>query len=179
VRNTNKSIADALNTLSEIKSVCEQRDKKLVTYISMGFGNPYGDPYDSAMVAKFVDVLITIGTDVISIADTVGAATAQDIRSIMAPLVRTCKSVEIGVHLHSNPAYALEKINASLECGITRIDGALKGYGGCPMAKDELVGNIATEEIISAARQKSVPLKINDLELQEALRMAQQIFPNH
>src|SRR5690606_17833091 len=112
----------------------------------MGFGNPYGDPYESALVSQFADILITIGTDVISLADTIGAATPSQIEEIVGTVVKQYTSVEIGVHLHANPNSALEKISAAYESGCRRFDGALRGFGGCPMAKDELVGNIATEQ---------------------------------
>jgi hydroxymethylglutaryl-CoA lyase len=179
LRNTNKSIAEALNTLTEIKNLCEKKDKKLVTYISMGFGNPYGDPYDAGMVASFTDVLLTLGSDVISIADTVGAATPADIKSVVGGIVRQFPKADIGVHLHSNPAQSSEKISAAVESGCTRIDGALKGYGGCPMAKDDLVGNIATEEIVYYLRREGHKLEIDEVELGKSIAMASEIFPNH
>lgn len=178
-RNTNKSIAEALNSLMEIKDVCEKTNKKVVAYISMGFGNPYNDPHDAGMVQGFVDVLVTLGADVISIADTVGAATPDDIRNIMAPLIRLHPGHEIGVHLHSPPAESEQKIAASLEAGCTRIDGALKGYGGCPMAKDDLVGNVATEVIIRTLENRGIMTSIDRNELEKALVIASEIFPNH
>jgi hydroxymethylglutaryl-CoA lyase len=179
MRNTNKSIAEALNTLVEIKNICQQKGKKLVTYISMGFGNPYNDPYDKAMVSQFVDVLLTLGSDIISIADTIGSAQPQDVKDLFATLSKAYPSAELGVHLHSNPASAAEKIAAAYSSGCKRFDGALKGFGGCPMAKDELVGNIATEEIISFLKSKGEKLSINEQALNESLHMASQIFPNH
>jgi hydroxymethylglutaryl-CoA lyase len=178
-RNTNKSIADALNSLEEIKNVCVKKNKKLVTYISMGFGNPYNDPYDPAMVSGFIDVLVTMGTDVISIADTIGAASPQDITSLIKPLFLQYAGLEIGVHLHSSPHNSEAKIRAAVRAGCTRIDGALKGFGGCPMAHDELVGNIATEQIISILKEERVPLHINEAELSQALKAAGEIFPKH
>jgi hydroxymethylglutaryl-CoA lyase len=179
MRNTNKSIAEALESLVAIKNICLKSNKKLVTYISMGFGNPYGDPYDETMVSGFVDVLLTLGTDVISIADTIGIATPSEISGIMKPLIARYPSTEIGVHLHSNPINARAKIIAALDAGCTRIDGALKGFGGCPMAKDELVGNIATEEIVSVLVEHGIKLSINETALAESLQLASQIFPNH
>jgi hydroxymethylglutaryl-CoA lyase len=178
-RNTNKSIADALNSLVEIKNVCAKKNKKLVTYISMGFGNPYNDPYDPGMVSGFIDVLLTLGTDVISIADTIGAASPQDITSLMKPLLLQYKGLELGVHLHSSPVHSEPKIRAAVSAGCARIDGALKGFGGCPMANDELVGNIATEQIISILKEEGVPSGIDEAELSLALQAASEIFPKH
>jgi hydroxymethylglutaryl-CoA lyase len=179
VRNTNKSIAEALNTLVEIKNICERTNKKLVSYISMGFGNPYGDPYDLDMVSGFADILRTLGTNVISIADTIGAASATEIEKLMKPLIKKFAGMEIGVHLHSNPVHAREKIKAAFDAGCIRIDGALKGYGGCPMAKDELVGNLATEEIISYLKSIGAKVGIDEAELSTSLQMASEIFPKH
>jgi hydroxymethylglutaryl-CoA lyase len=179
LRNTNKSIAEALNTLSDIKDICERTNKQLVSYISMGFGNPYNDPYDVSMVSGFADILITLGTDIISVADTVGAASAADIKSVMAALIKENKSREIGVHLHSNPSQAIEKIKAAVDSGCARIDGALKGYGGCPMAKDELVGNIATEVVIGYLNESGREVRIDQAELAKSLTMAAEIFPKH
>jgi hydroxymethylglutaryl-CoA lyase len=179
VRNTNKSIAEALNELSSIKDICVGRNKKLVTYISMGFGNPYGDPYDPAMVSGFIDILITLGSDVISIADTVGAAEPDQVGSLFALLLKQYPSVEIGVHLHSTAEKAGEKIMAAYDAGCRRFDGALKGFGGCPMANDELVGNIATESIISLLEQRGENLHLDQGALQQALLLAGEIFPNH
>jgi hydroxymethylglutaryl-CoA lyase len=178
LRNTNKSIAEGLNTLVEIKSLCEKKNKKLVTYISMGFGNPYGDPYDAGMIASFTDVLLTLGSDVISIADTVGAATPEDIRSLVGGILKQFPKADIGVHLHSNPSQSAEKIKAAVESGCTRIDGALKGYGGCPMAKDDLVGNIATEEIVHYLNTNGHKVEISESELVKSIAMASEIFPN-
>lgn len=178
-RNTNKSIAEALNELSEIKNICEASNKQLVTYVSMGFGNPYNDPYEVELVGQFVDVLVTLGSDVISLSDTIGVSTQENIKYLFTSLSRAYPSVEIGVHLHSNPAKAWEKIEAAYESGCKRFDGAIKGLGGCPMAKDELVGNMATETILAYLKEKGVHNGINEVEFAEAMRMATEIFPLH
>lgn len=178
-RNTNKSIAEALNELSEIKNLCESRNKKLVTYVSMGFGNPYSDPYEVDLVGQFVDILVTLGSDVISLADTIGVSTPENISYLFTSLSKTYPSVEIGVHLHSNPATALEKIKAAYESGCKRFDGAIKGFGGCPMADDELVGNMATETILAYLNEKKVETRINDEAFAEAMKMASALFPTH
>lgn len=178
-RNTNKSIAEALNELAEIKNICEQKKKKLVTYISMGFGNPYGDPYEPALVGNFVDILLTLGSDIISLADTIGASSTTGIRVLFAALVRAYPEAEIGVHLHATPATAREKIEAAFQAGCRRLDGAIKGFGGCPMAADALVGNLATEEILSFLDDHGVATGIDREEFIRAVAIADEIFPMH
>ena len=148
-RNTNKSITEALNTLADIQNICESTGKQQVVYISMGFGNPYNDPYSITLVEKFVDILQTLGVKIISLADTIGVSTPEQISYLFKTLSGKFKEVELGTHLHSTPQTAIEKINAAYEAGCKRFDGAIKGFGGCPMAKDDLVGNLATETILS------------------------------
>ncbi|NBP69415.1 MAG: hydroxymethylglutaryl-CoA lyase [Cytophagia bacterium] len=178
-RNTNKSIAEALNELSEIKNLCESKGKKLVTYVSMGFGNPYNDPYAVDLVGQFVDILVTLGSDVISLSDTIGVSSPDNIKYLFTSLSKAYPSVEIGVHLHSNPATAVEKIQAAYESGCKRFDGALKGFGGCPMADDELVGNMATETILTFLDEKGVNTGIDKQAFAEAMKIASTIFPTH
>jgi hydroxymethylglutaryl-CoA lyase len=178
-RNTNKSIAEALDTLNEIQNICMKSDKKLVTYISMGFGNPYGDPYDVDLVGKFVDVLVTLGSDVISLADTIGVSEPSNITYLFSTLTKQYPAVELGAHLHSTPSTAREKIDAAYRAGCRRFDGAIRGFGGCPMAKDELVGNLATETIIDYLDSIGVNAGINKKEFGESLQLADEIFPKH
>lgn len=175
-RNTNRSIAEALNNLEDIKNICLASGKQLVVYISMGFGNPYGDPYESSLVARFVDILVTLGADVISLADTIGVAEAASIESLFSSVTRQFPGAEIGVHLHSTPMTSRAKIEAAYRGGCRRFDGALRGFGGCPMAKDELVGNIATETIVSFFEDRHVELALNKNILQEAQALADRIF---
>jgi hydroxymethylglutaryl-CoA lyase len=178
-RNTNKSIMEALNALEEIKSICVRSDKKLVTYISMGFGNPYGDPYNTQLVAQFVDILVTLGADVISLADTIGASTPENISYLFSSLSKQFPKVELGAHLHSTVQTAKEKIDAAYLAGCRRFDGALRGYGGCPMANDELVGNIATETLMAYLDEKNVTTSIDKKAFVEAQMLADTIFPAH
>jgi hydroxymethylglutaryl-CoA lyase len=175
-RNTNKSIPEALNTLEEIKNICGKTGKKLVTYISMGFGNPYGDPYSADLVSQFVDILITLGSDVISLADTIGAADSVAIESLFSSIFRQPPPAEIGAHLHSVPSMSRTKIEAAYRGGCRRFDGALRGFGGCPMAKDELVGNIATEVMVSFFEEEGVTLSIDKRNFTQALVLADQVF---
>jgi hydroxymethylglutaryl-CoA lyase len=147
-RNTNASIAEALNAVEEIQNRCEISGKTLVTYLSMGFGNPYGDPYSPELVAEFVEKLEQLGIKIISLADTIGVATPELITSLFEVNVSSFPGIEFGAHLHSTKEAIAEKVLAGLKGGCNRFDGALKGYGGCPMAKDKLVGNMATELMI-------------------------------
>jgi hydroxymethylglutaryl-CoA lyase len=178
-RNTNKSIAEALSTLEEIQNICVRSNKKLVTYISMAFGNPYKDPYEINLVAQFVDILITLGSGTISLADTIGIANEERIGFLFADLTKQFPKVELGVHLHSTPETARNKVEAAFKAGCRRFDGAIRGFGGCPMANDELVGNIATETIINLLEDKKVPHGLNKKIFSEALSLADVVFPAH
>ena len=178
-RNTNRSIAEALDTVNDLQELCTRTDRKLVVYLSMGFGNPYGDPYDVSLVGSFVDILRTLSVGIISVADTIGVATPEQIASLFTSLTLGFPSVELGVHLHSHPAKAKEKIEAAYDAGCRRFDGALKGFGGCPMAEDELVGNLATETIVDFMDSRSVELNLNREAMRLALAMADEVFPKH
>ena len=176
-RNTNKSIAEALNTVNEIQEICDKTGKTLVTYISMAFGNPYHDPYDVEQVGKFVDILSTLDIKIISLADTIGVSKPSQIQYLLKTLTNQFPQTEFGAHLHSNPATATEKINAAYKAGCQRFDGALKGFGGCPMAEDELVGNLATETILDYLdSQNSAPI-LNREALKMSIILADSIFP--
>jgi hydroxymethylglutaryl-CoA lyase len=178
-RNTNKSIAEALSTLEEIQNICVRSNKKLVTYISMGFGNPYGDPYEVSLVSSFVDIIVTLGSDIISLADTIGVSTPSTIGFLFSNLSKQFPKIELGAHLHSTPTTATEKIDAAFKAGCRRFDGAIHGFGGCPMAEDELVGNIATETILTYLKEQSVSLNLNQKEFAHALMLADKTFPIH
>lgn len=176
-RNTNKSIDESLHELESIKNICLRSDKQLVVYVSMGFGNPYHDPYELAMVNGFVRMLIDMGADIVSIADTVGLATAGEVSALFKHVLPAFPNTEIGVHLHARAEDAQNKVLAAYRAGCKRFDGALKGYGGCPMADDDLVGNIATETIISVLQNEGEPVTIDPEELQNALTCASATFP--
>jgi hydroxymethylglutaryl-CoA lyase len=178
-RNTNASIAQAIESLAHIQSICESSNKKLVTYISMGFGNPYNDPYSIDVVKDFVEILVKMNVSIISLADTIGVSTPEQIKYLFPKLIEDYRLTEFGVHLHSSPTKAKEKIQAAYQAGCHRFDGALKGWGGCPMADDELVGNLATEKIIDYLESRNVQLHLNKEELVKAMIMADEIFINH
>lgn len=175
-RNTNKSIAEALNTLDEIQQICLQSNKVLVTYISMGFGNPYGDLYSVDHVLKMTDVLATMGVAIVSLADTIGISQPEQIENLYSLAVKNFPSIEFGAHLHSSPQKAWEKIAAAYQAGCQRFDGALKGFGGCPMAEDELVGNLATETILSFLDSKQAAPALNRDAFSEAMKIADDVF---
>ncbi len=175
-RNTNKSIGEALETLTEIQDLCIKRGKELVTYISMGFGNPYNDLYDPEIVSKFSDILVTLGVRIISLADTIGVSSPDMIRLLFTSLTRQFKEVEFGVHLHSNPTTALEKIQAAYEAGCRRFDGAMRGFGGCPMADDKLVGNIATETLLGFLDSRNDAPNLDREAFMRALTSANGVF---
>jgi hydroxymethylglutaryl-CoA lyase len=175
-RNTNKSIAEALNTLDEIQQICLQSNKVLVTYISMGFGNPYGDLYSVDHVLKMTDVLATMGVAIVSLADTIGVSQPEQIENLYSLAVKNFPSIEFGAHLHSSPQKAWEKIAAAYQAGCQRFDGALRGFGGCPMAEDELVGNLATETILSFLDSKQATPDLNRVAFSEAMKIADDVF---
>jgi hydroxymethylglutaryl-CoA lyase len=176
IRNTNKSIAEALNTLNELKDMAEKFGKELVVYISMGFGNPYKDPYDPETVLQFAGILNAIGVKVISLADTIGVSMPVQIQTLFKSLTKEYSSIEFGVHLHSHPATAKEKINAAYQAGCKRFDGALLGFGGCPMADDELIGNIDTRVILDMLSEKGNAGLVDLVELGKAVGLAQKVF---
>lgn len=177
-RNTNKSIAEALNTVNEIQELCIRHHKKQVVYISMGFGNPYNDPYDVAIVEQFTDILATLEIEIVSLADTIGVSAPAQIEYLFTSLTKKFTGIEFGAHLHSTPTTRLEKIEAAYRSGCQRFDGAMKGFGGCPMAKDDLVGNMATETILSFLDSKQDAPLLDRHEFEIAMAMADQVFPH-
>ena len=177
-RNTNKSIAEALDTLNEIQELSIENNKELVAYISMGFGNPYDDIYDADIVAQFTGILASLGVKIISLADTIGIAEANSIQSIFTTLHKEHPAIEFGVHLHSSPNTTAEKIEAAHRAGCRRFDVAIRGFGGCPMAKDDLVGNIATETLLKTFKNQSISLGLDMEAFNKSLWMAGKIFPD-
>jgi len=175
-RNTNASIAESFSNVSMIHNLCVKNDKEMVVYISMGFGNPYGDVYNEEIVFEWVNKLVELGIKTISLADTVGVATADQVNTMTSYLIQQFPNIEIGVHLHSTPLNWKEKMDAALAAGCLRFDGALKGIGGCPMAGDELVGNMNTELMLPYLLQKGLLNPINETELNVAMHLASEIF---
>ncbi|QSE96703.1 hydroxymethylglutaryl-CoA lyase [Fulvivirga lutea] len=178
-RNTNKSILEALNSLNEIQELCVKNNRVLVSYISMGFGNPYGDPFDEEIVAKFTGILKSMGITIISLADTIGVSDRDNITYLFENLINDHPDVEFGAHLHSNPNTARDKIKYAYQAGCRRFDGAIRGFGGCPMAKDDLVGNIATEQIVSYLEAEGLDLGINKLEFDNSVVASSAVFDHY
>jgi hydroxymethylglutaryl-CoA lyase len=175
-RNTNSSMEDALLRVEKIQEICLQSKKEFVVYLSMGFGNPYGDPWSEEIVFHWANELVKRGIKILSLADTVGVATAEQVGKITKYLIDALPVTTIGVHLHSTAANRIEKLESAYQAGCRRFDGALKGIGGCPMAKDELVGNMDTEWMIRFFKENEVDLNINESALAEALVMAGDLF---
>ncbi|MEO6330620.1 MAG: hydroxymethylglutaryl-CoA lyase [Ginsengibacter sp.] len=176
LRNTNSTIEESLGKVEEIQNLCIKNKKELVVYISMGFGNPYGDKYDEEIVMVWVDKITSMEIKIISIADTVGLAEPSQISSVLNKLIPQYPDIEIGVHLHSTPVNRQQKIDAALQAGCKRFDGALKGIGGCPMANDDLVGNMNTELMIAYFDELGILHELNREALQTALFIADEIF---
>ncbi|GAB3017618.1 hydroxymethylglutaryl-CoA lyase [Spirosoma pulveris] len=175
-RNTNKSIAQAFMEVSEMQSLCEKTGKELVVYLSMGFGNPYGDAYSPDLVGAFTEQLVELGVRIIAPSDTIGSSTPEAIEALFRPLISGFPQVEFGAHLHARPGDAPAKVRAAVRAGVRRIDGALRGFGGCPMADDQLTGNLPTEEIIQTLAQEGVTLTINQEAFQKALTLSTGVF---
>ena len=149
MRNTHKTIAQSVVTLSEILELANQYNKEVVVYISMGFGNPYGDPWNVDIVAEWTERLSKMGVKILSLSDTIGNSDPENINYLFSNLIPAYSNIEFGAHLHTTPTTWHEKVNAAFRAGCLRFDGAIQGFGGCPMAKDELTGNMPTEKLLS------------------------------
>ncbi len=174
--NTNSSIEQSLQTIESIQNLCVQHNKKLVTYISMGFGNPYGDEYSSDVAIHWVEQLAKLGSTIFSMSDTVGISTPATIEYIFSNLTNAFPSLEFGAHFHSTKETAREKINAAYVAQCLRFDSAMKGIGGCPMAQDELVGNIATEDMLLFLESRNIDHGLDKVAFEEAMYMAMRVF---
>ena len=175
-RNTNSSIAQSLVTVDRMLERCDQLNKTAVVYLSMGFGNPYGDEWNAEIVESWADTLVQKGVKILSLADTTGVSSPEKISYLLPTLIQRFPEVEIGIHLHSTPETRLEKIEAAYQSGCNRFDSALKGYGGCPMASDDLTGNMATEDLIDYFTKKGLDLNLNLDKWAEAMACAKLVF---
>lgn len=175
-RNANASMATSFETVKSIQESCVQKGKKLVIYLSMGFGNPYGDPYDEAIVLEWANRMHAEGIGIISLADTVGLATADQVERVTNTVIKALPDIEIGVHLHAAATDWEMKFQAALTAGCTRFDGAMKGIGGCPMAGNALVGNMNTEWMVAYLHANGHSLYLNDEALENASVLASTIF---
>ncbi len=175
-RNTNASIEESMERVREIQNMCKESNKQLVIYISMGFGNPYNDPYSPDIVLQWVEKLMKYDISIFSLSDTVGLADPKTIEYLYKKIIPTFPEVEFGAHLHSAPHNWYDRVKAAMENGCMRFDSAIGGYGGCPMAADDLVGNMSTENLISFFQDK-LTSDFNMDEFEKSIRKAKEIFP--
>ena len=179
LRNTNATISESMKRLASIQELCQQKHKQLVVYVSMGFGNPYGDPWNVEIVQKWVDLLADMGIKILSLSDTIGVANKSTIEYLFSNLIPPYPDVEFGAHFHTKPDEWEEKIDTAFQHGCRRFDGAIKGYGGCPMAKDDLTGNMPTEKMLSYFPKQNVDLGLDMNTFAEAMLMTNDVFLAH
>lgn len=176
MRNTHKTIAESLITLEEILAIAADSNKEVVTYISMGFGNPYGDPWNVAIVGEWTEILAQKGVKILSLSDTVGSSTPEVIDYLFSHLIPKYPTIEFGAHLHTTPDKWFEKIDAAYHAGCRRFDGAIQGLGGCPMAKDELTGNMPTEKLLSYFTTQKENTHTSPMSFESAYNEATKLF---
>lgn len=179
LRNTNATIEESLERVSDILAICRDSGKELVIYISMGFGNPYGDDWNADIVQKWVDRLVHMGVSIVQLSDTIGVSNPENIRYLFSSLLPHYPDVEIGAHLHTEPHTWREKVEAAYDSGCRRFDGAIKGFGGCPMAKDDLTGNMPMENMIRYFQENGLTLGLNAAAFEQAMETAQTLFPQY
>ncbi|MFZ4545280.1 MAG: hydroxymethylglutaryl-CoA lyase [Saprospiraceae bacterium] len=178
IRNTNATIEESLDRVKEIQDLCLKNSKELVIYISMGFGNPYGDPWNVDIVYKWVDEMVKMGIGIISLSDTIGVSNPDNINYLFSNLIPTYPQIEFGAHLHTEPKSWKEKVEAAYLSGCRRFDSAMRGYGGCPMAKDDLTGNMPTENLLSYLIENKQVDNIDYPQFIAGLSMAFEVFPH-
>ncbi len=176
MRNTHKTINQSIETLKEILNLADSKNKKVVAYLSMGFGNPYGDPWSVDIVGEWTEKLSKMGVNILSLSDTVGSSSPEIITYLFSELIIKYPSIEFGAHLHTTTTKWKEKISAAYLAGCRRFDGAIQGFGGCPMAKDDLTGNMPTEKILSYFAAEKVNTNVNSISFENAYMEASKIF---
>uniref|UniRef100_UPI00404A069F hydroxymethylglutaryl-CoA lyase n=1 Tax=Flavobacterium sp. TaxID=239 RepID=UPI00404A069F len=176
MRNTHKTIAESIITLQEILEIAQKTNKEVVAYLSMGFGNPYGDPWNVDIVGEWTEKLVDLGVQIISLSDTVGSSTPDIISYLFSALIPAFPHIEIGAHLHTTPQTWFEKVDAAYKSGCLRFDGAIQGFGGCPMAKDDLTGNMPTEKLLSYFTAAKAQTNTNGLSFESAYNEATRLF---
>lgn len=178
-RNTNVTIEESLFKVEAMQNLAQKNKKELVVYLSMAFGNPYGDKWDVDIVAKWSEKLHQqFNINILALSDTIGVSTPQTLDYLFTNLIKEFPKVEFGAHLHSTPDSALEKVKSAYNAGCRRFDGAIKGYGGCPMAKDELTGNMPTEIMLDYFNSNHITTDINSDEFKKSMELAVNVFPN-
>ena len=176
-RNTNSSMAESLYRIEEIQDLCARNKKKLIVYLSMAFGNPYGDEWNSDIVINWTKKLAQMGVKILALSDTIGVSNPENISYLFSSIIPEFPGIEIGAHLHTTPETWEEKVHAAYTSGCRRFDSAIKGYGGCPMATDKLTGNMPTEKLISYFKKQSIPTGLNDAAFDQAMLLAGTTFP--
>ena len=176
MRNTHKTIAESLITLQEILEIAYKSNKEVVTYISMGFGNPYGDPYNVDIVGDWTEKLHKMGVKILSLSDTIGSSTPEVISYLFSNLIPKYPNIEFGAHLHTTPNKWHEKIDAAYKAGCHRFDGAIQGFGGCPMAKDDLTGNMPTEKMLSYFTEQKANTNTSPMSFESSYNVASRLF---
>jgi hydroxymethylglutaryl-CoA lyase len=176
MRNTHKTIAESLVSLQEILEIADKSNKEVVAYLSMGFGNPYGDPWNVEIVGDWTAKLSAMGVKILSLSDTVGSSTPEVISYLFSNLIPQYPEIEFGAHLHTTPDKWFEKIDAAYRAGCRRYDGAIQGFGGCPMAKDDLTGNMPTEKLLSYFTAKKENTSLNPLSFESGYNEASKLF---
>ncbi|OYQ45495.1 hydroxymethylglutaryl-CoA lyase [Flavobacterium cyanobacteriorum] len=176
MRNTHKTIAESIVTLQEILNIADRSNKEVVAYLSMGFGNPYGDPWNVEIVGEWTEKLAAMGIKILSLSDTIGSSTPEVIEYLFSNLIPKYPQIEFGAHLHTTPDRWHEKIDAAFKAGCTRFDGAIQGFGGCPMAKDELTGNMPTEKLLSYCTAAKADTNTHAMSFESAYNEATKIF---
>ena len=176
MRNTHKTISQSVETLEEILNIADASGKEVVTYISMGFGNPYGDPWNVDIVGEWTEKLAAMGAKILSLSDTVGTSTPEVIDYLFSNLIPKYPDIEFGAHLHTTPTHWHEKVDAAYKAGCRRFDGAIQGFGGCPMAKDELTGNMPTEKMLSHFTKVKADSGVNWMVFEAAYNKATELF---
>ena len=179
MRNTHKTIAQSVEVLQEILNIADASNKEVVTYISMGFGNPYGDPWNVDIVGEWTEKLAKMGVKIVSLSDTVGTSNAETIDYLFSNLIPKYPTIEFGAHLHTTLTKWHEKVNAAYKAGCRRFDGAIQGFGGCPMAKDELTGNMPTEKMLSYFTTEKVNSSVNWMVFEAAYNKATELFSSY
>ena len=179
MRNTHKTISESLITLQEILEIADKSGKEVITYLSMGFGNPYGDPWSMEIVGEWIEKLSTMGAKIVSLSDTVGSSTPDVIQYLFSHLIPKYPKIEFGAHLHTTPDKWFEKIDAAYNSGCRRFDGAIQGFGGCPMAKDVLTGNMPTEKLVSYFTSKKENTNISAMSFESAYNEASKLFGSY
>jgi len=176
MRNTHKTIGESIAALEAILNIADKTNKEVVAYLSMGFGNPYGDPWDVEVVGEWTAKLSNMGVKILSLSDTIGSSTPKVIDYLFSNLIPAYPDIEFGAHLHTTPDKWHEKVDAAFKAGCHRFDGAIKGYGGCPMAKDELTGNMPTEKLLSYFTAQKADTNLKPMSFESAYNKALEVF---